>query len=252
MSIVPLQSASVREYQQLPATSEHLALGLNEIHVWCQPLTRTQGEIASFRQLLSPDELDRAARFRFQNNREDYIVSRGTLRSLLGIYLSAAGNNVRFDYSAYGRPSLHSDSPSTSLDFNVSHSGGIVLLAFARGRRIGVDVERIRRDFGIEEIAERFFSTTECDSLRLLPVEQRHEAFFHCWTRKEAFIKALGEGLSHPLNHFDVSLTPDLPALLLATRPDAQEVKRWKLRNIHVPSGYSAALAYEEDSSMSA
>ena len=112
-----------------------------------------------------------------------------------------------------------------------------------------MDVEKIRRDFRTSEIAERFFSTAERDSLRQLPDEQRHEAFFRCWTRKEAFIKALGEGLSHPLDQFDVSLTPDSPAVLLATRPDAQEVKRWKLWNIQVPGDYSAALAFEAESS---
>ena len=96
------------------------------------------------------------------------------------------------------------------------------------------------------------FPRQKCDSLRLLPVEQRHEAFFRCWTRKEAFIKALGEGLSHPLDQFDVSLTPDSPAVLLATRPDAQEVKRWKLWNLQVPSDYSAALAFEAESCISA
>ncbi len=244
---MPLQNASVRVYQQLPAACDDLALGPNEIHVWRQPLTRTLDEIAWFRQLLSPDELERATRFRFESSRADYIISRGTLRFLLGLYLSAAGEDLRFDYSAYGRPSLHADSPWPSLDFNVSHSGEIVLLAFAHWRRIGVDVEKIRRDFGTDEIAERFFSTAECDSLRLLPVEQRHEAFFRCWTRKEAFIKALGEGLSHPLNQFDVSLTADSPAVLLATRPDAQEVKRWQLWNLQVPSDYSAALAFEAE-----
>ena len=250
MSIMPLQSVSVREYQQLPTACDRLALGLNEIHVWSQPLTRTQGEIAPFRRLLSPDELERAARFRFEHNRAEYIISRGTLRFLLGLYLSVAGEDLRFDYSAYGRPSLHGESPRQTLDFNVSHSGEIVLLAFARGRRIGVDVEEIRRDFTTNEIAERFFSTTECDSLRMLPVEQRHEAFFRCWTRKEAFIKALGEGLSHPLNQFDVSLTPDSPAVFLATRPDAQEVKRWKLWSLQVPGDYSATLAFEAEISL--
>lgn len=245
MNIMPLQRVCVRDYQQLPAACDGLVLGLNEIHVWHLPLPRTQGEVTSFQRLLSPDELERAARFRFENNRADYMVSRGTLRYLLGLYLSTPGEDVRFDYSAYGRPSLREESSGRTLQFNISHSGEIVLLAFAVRRRIGVDVEKIRRDFSTSEIAERFFSTAECDSLRLLPVEQRHEAFFRCWTRKEAFIKALGEGLSHPLNQFDVSLTADSPAVLLATRPDAQEVKRWKLCNLQVPSDYSAALAFE-------
>jgi 4'-phosphopantetheinyl transferase len=245
----PIQSVSVREYQWTPAASGALALGLNEIHVWSQPLTRAPGDVESFRRLLSPDELQRATRFRFDNNRNDYIVSRGTLRSLLGLYLNAPAEDFSFAYSEYGRPSLHTDNPGQTLDFNVSHSGDMALVAFARGRRIGIDVEKVRRDFGTSEIAERFFSEAERESLRQLPVGQRHEAFFRCWTRKEAFIKALGEWLSHPLDQFDVSLTPDSPAVLLATRPEANEVKRWKLWNIQVP-GYSAALAYEAESSI--
>jgi 4'-phosphopantetheinyl transferase len=251
MSIEPFPRISVREYLWPPAVCDGMALGFNEIHVWSQQLTRTQREIASFRRLLSADELERATRFRFENSRSDYIISRGTLRHLLGLYLSANAEDLRFEYSAYGRPGLHADTHGRTLDFNVSHSGGIVLLGFSRGRRVGVDVEKIRRDFETSEIAERFFSTAERDSLRLLPVEQRHEAFFRCWTSKEAFIKALGGGLSHPLDQFDVSLTPESPPVLLATRPNAQEVLRWKLCNIHVPRDYSAALAFEAESSIS-
>jgi len=124
-----------------------------------------------------------------------------------------------------------------------------VLLAFAEGRQVGIDVEKLRRDFATSEIAERFFSIAEREALRALPQDQRHEAFFRCWTRKEAFIKALGEGLSHPLDQFDVSLAPGGPAVLLATRPDAQEAKRWKLWNIYVPGDYAAALAAEANGS---
>jgi 4'-phosphopantetheinyl transferase len=120
-----------------------------------------------------------------------------------------------------------------------------MLLAFASDRRIGVDVEKVRRDFSTVEIAERFFSEAERCALRELPREQRHEAFFRCWTRKEAFIKALGEGLSHPLDQFDVSIAPGMPPALLATRPDAREVTRWTLRDVEVPGDYAATLAAE-------
>src|SRR5208283_6416 len=146
-------------------------------------------------------------------------------------------------------PMLATSASSDTLDFNVSHTAGLALLAFARGRKIGIDVERIRRDFGTAEIAERFFSKAERAALRELPQEQRHEAFFRCWTRKEAFIKALGEGLSHPLDQFDVSLAPGQPAALLAARPHAEEVTRWSLWDLQVPGDYSAALAAESESS---
>lgn len=205
--------------------------------------------IEGFRSLLSPDELQRAGRFRFDIDRNSYIVSRGTLRSLLGSYLNVPPRQLRFTYSEYGRPSLANETPGSKIDFNVSHSRRVALIAFARGRQIGVDVEYVRRGFGTSEVAERFFSTVERHALRELPHEQRHDAFFRCWTRKEAFIKALGEGLSHPLDQFDVSLAPGSPAVLLATRPDSHEVHRWKLWNIDVPHEYAAALATESVSS---
>jgi 4'-phosphopantetheinyl transferase len=220
-------------------------LTCDEIHVWRLDLSRGHSEVQRLRGLLSHDELERAARFRFDTDRNDFIVSRGTLRDLLGWYLGTAPSKLRFAYSEYGRPGLTADSSVGEVEFNVSHSGGVALLAFADRRKIGIDVEKVRRDFGTAEIAERFFSTVERAALRELPQARRHEAFFRCWTRKEAFIKALGEGLSHPLDQFDVSLSPTSPAELLATRPDAGEVRRWSMWNIQVPGDYAAALVAE-------
>ncbi len=221
------------------------ALTRDEIHVWRMSRERGSAELMALRRLLSADEERRAARFRFDTDRNEYIVSRGVLRTLLGSYVDLPPEKLGFAYTEYGRPSLVAPGSDTTLDFNISHSGDQVLLAFARGRKVGIDVERVRRDFGTNEIAERFFSEAERLALRELPVELRHEAFFRCWTRKEAFIKALGEGLSHPLDQFDVSLAPAMPAALLATRPDEKEVTRWKLWDIQVPGDYAAALAAE-------
>lgn len=241
----PIPRVEVREYPVGPEISEVPPPAHDEIHVWHQSFCHEAAEVDAFRGLLSSDELQRAARFRFDKDRSEFMVSRGTLRRLLGCYLQVPPKELRFAYSAYGRPGLAGDAPSTMLDFNVSHSGGVALLAFARDRKIGIDVEKVRRDFGTSEIAERFFSTAERAALRDLPQQQRHEAFFRCWTRKEAFIKALGEGLSHPLDQFDVSLAPGTPAALLATRPDPKEVGRWTLWNIQTPGDYAAALAAE-------
>ena len=220
----------------LPLTSE-------EIHVWHRELRCDEHVIQGLAAVLAPDELARAARFRFSSNRNEFIVSRGTLRSLLGQYLNCRPEQLRFTYSQYGRPQLNGLPPEECVEFNISHSGDNVVLAFGRARRIGVDIERIRTDFSTAEIAERFFSVAEREALRSLPVEERHSAFFTCWTRKEAFIKALGEGLSHPLDQFDVSLAPGLPAVLLATRPDTAEARRWSIWNLNVPAGYAGALA---------
>ena len=244
-----MEEVSVRTFQCVPESSGRLRLQLHEIHVWKKDLSLPPAELERCRTVLSTDELERAARFRFEANRNEYIVSRGTLRTLLGSYLNVPPRELCFVYSEYGRPSVAPGTSSRLLNFNIGHSGKVVLLAFAEGRRVGIDVEKLRRDFSTSEIAERFFSMAEREALRALPQDQRHEAFFRCWTRKEAFIKALGEGMSHPLDQFDVSLAPSEQAVLLATRPDAQEAKRWKLWNIQLTGNYAAALAAEANGS---
>jgi 4'-phosphopantetheinyl transferase len=241
----PAPTVTVDEFHYDVQPHGSLALSHDEVHVWHQDLSVGAAFLHEFSHLLSPDEAQRSSRFHFDHDRNEYIVARGTLRVLLGSYLNVRPEELRFAYSEFGRPSLREVDSATMLDFNVSHSGGMALLAFALERKIGIDVEKVRRDFGTTEIAERFFSVVERAALRELPSEQRHDAFFRCWTRKEAFIKALGEGLSHPLDQFDVSLAPGSPAALLATRPDEQEAKRWVLWNIQAPPGYAAALAAE-------
>ena len=211
-----------------------------EIHLWHGPLQPAPGEVAHLSRGLSPDELERAERFHFEKNRNEFMFTRGLLRQLLGFYL---GNNpaaLRFVYSPHGKPSLLDNN---TLKFNLSHTDGMLVCAFARHREIGVDIERIRQDFKVEEIAERFFSMTERLALRELSALERYAAFFHCWTRKEAYIKARGEGLSHPLHQFDVSLAPGQAAALLATRPDPEEARRWALWDLAVSPHYAAALA---------
>jgi 4'-phosphopantetheinyl transferase len=245
---VPSPTVAVREFQYEPDALCPPELSNDEIHVWHQSLTWGSGVVQGFREVLSPDELARAERYRFNEDRKEYILARGTLRVLLASYATVPAKELRFGYSEFGRPRLLPETRAEAVDFNVTHSGDMALFAFARGRRIGIDVEKVRRDFATSEIAERFFSTAERGALRELPLEQRHAAFFRCWTRKEAFIKALGEGLSHPLDQFDVSLGPGVPPALLATRPDPEEVKRWTLWNIKVPSDYAAALAAESNS----
>jgi 4'-phosphopantetheinyl transferase len=221
----------------------------HEIEVWHSRNSLSSAEAERLGTVLSPDELERAARFRFEVDRKTYITARGGLRYLLEQYLSIPAARIRFKYSGYGKPNLDQELDSNGLEFNVSHSGEFILWAFTTGRRIGVDVEKIRSNFDAGEIAERFFSPAERAALRRLPLGQRHEAFFRCWTRKEAFIKALGEGLSHALDSFDVSLEPGNGVRLLATRPDAREAARWSLWDVTLPSGYAAALATDRTAS---
>ncbi len=232
-----------RECETLPASWRIPTLREGEIHVWRQSLSLESTLVASFNSVLSNDEKIRAQRFRFEAGRTEFIVSRGALRLLLEAYQGIPARQLQFAYSAYGRPSLADTASCAPIEFNISHSAGLALLAFSRFHRVGIDIEKVRRDFEPLEISENYFSLSERAVLRGLPAELRHEAFFRCWTRKEAFIKALGEGLSHPLDAFDVSIKPGSTAALLSTRPDRDEAARWMLRELTAPEGYVAALA---------
>jgi 4'-phosphopantetheinyl transferase len=197
------------------------------------------------RGLLSEDEAARADRFHFAHDRNHFIVARGMLRVILGRYLRRPPAGLRFDYNAYGKPELRAAADGSRLRFNLSHAAGVALYCVADGRRVGVDVEYVREGAAYEEIAGHFFSERERASLAALPPEARARAFFNCWTRKEAYIKARGEGLSIPLDSFDVSLSPGEPVALLCTRDDALEASRWSLRELALGPDYVAAVAAE-------
>lgn len=219
-----------------------LALSSNEVHVWRATLDLTASCVQSLQHTLTADELSRAARFYFQKDRQHFIVARGLLRAILSRYLDMEPGQLRFCYSDYGKPSLAPTSGQKTLSFNLSHSDGLALYAMTRGRETGIDLEHVRSVAEAEQIAERFFSAQEKAVFRALPASLKHKAFFTCWTRKEAYIKARGEGLSLPLHQFDVSLVPGEPAALLNVRGDPQEVSRWSLRELIPAPGYVAAL----------
>ena len=222
---------------------ETLVLGGDEVQVWRAALDQTPSEIQRFLRTLAADEPARAKRFYFDRDRNHFIVARGVLRAILGGYLNQAPECISFGYSSHGKPALAGEPDRNTIRFNVSHSQGIALFAVTRGREVGVDLERIRSDVEVAEIAERFFSQRELATLRALPTGAQREAFFRCWTRKEAYIKARGEGLSLPLDQFDVSLAPGEPAALLGTRPDPAEASRWSLQELNPGPGFAAALA---------
>ncbi len=220
-------------------------LAADEVHLWRVNLEAAAGEQPAnelWSALLSADEQARAMRFHFARHRQYFTATRATLRRVLAAYLDADPKTLSFAYSPKSKPALGVEHAGSALAFNVSHSGDIALLAFARSRQIGVDVELIRRDFDTSAIARRFFSAAEQSQLAALDLEQRHQAFFRCWTRKEAYIKAIGEGLSLPLDQFDVSLKPNDHNALLATRPNELDAKGWSLREIAARPGYVAAL----------
>ncbi len=219
-----------------------LPLPDDEVQLWRVDLEAIRGDESRWQKLLSPDELTRAVRFHFERDRQRFAAARAVLRTILGAYLAVDGKSLSFAYSKKEKPSLGPLHAGSGVSFNVSHSGGIALLAFSRGREVGVDVEEVRRDFDVEAIARRFFSAHEQAQLSELPAEQRVDAFFRCWTRKESYIKATGDGLSLPLSQFDVSLEPGEMNALVATRPEASEAGQWLLQEVPGGSGYVAAL----------
>jgi 4'-phosphopantetheinyl transferase len=217
-----------------------LPISADEIHVWSASLERPREVVADHRRLLAPDERQRADRFRFERDRSRFIVGRGVLRILLGRYLGLSPEEVSFRYGAFDKPHLAHPGPW----FNVSHSGPVALYALSTGGELGIDVELDDADFAQERIAERFFSPAEVKVLRSLPESAQPRAFLTCWTRKEAFIKARGDGLSLPLDSFDVSLDPESPAALLRTLWSADEPVEWQMQDLSDrEAGYIAAVA---------
>jgi 4'-phosphopantetheinyl transferase len=212
------------------------------VDLWRVDLEAIAADEPRWQQVLSSDELTRAARYHFARDRQRFVAARAWLRTILAGYLRTDPNRLTFTYSQKEKPSLGPAFDVSDVSFNVSHSGGIALLAFTRRREIGVDVEQIRRDSDLEAIARRFFSTHEQSQLAALPGDERTDAFFRCWTRKEAYIKATGDGLSLPLSQFDVSLAAGGNNALLATRPDGSEAGRWLLREVPAGPGYIAAV----------
>jgi len=221
-----------------------LQLKRSEVHVWRVDLD-VPIAIRSLLPILSEDEKLKAERFYFQKDRDRFIVGRGLLRQILSSYLGKEPNALSICYNQYGKPALNAVDDHEQICFNLSHSHGLALIAVARNRRLGVDLEYIRNDFSCEEIAERFFSPRESAILRSLPATMKTKAFFTCWTRKEAFVKATGRGLSLPLNEFDVSFIPGEPAMLLHVGWDTKESYRWSLQELSMDPSYVAALAVE-------
>jgi 4'-phosphopantetheinyl transferase len=224
--------------------STNVVVREDEVHVWRASLDQPGDYIHELRHTLAVGERERAARYHFDEDREAFVVARGLLRKILGRYLGVAPSEVRFSYNSYGKPALE-QAGRRAVRFNLSHSGQVVLYAVARGRNVGVDVERIRPVPRAEQIVNRYFSARERVFLSALPADQRQGAFFSCWTRKEAYIKARGQGLSLSFDEFDVPLGPEEPMTITHAEERFQGGASWSLRELHVGDGYAAALAVE-------
>ena len=222
-----------------------LALTSDEIHVWCAPLDLSVSRFEMLSQTLSLDERMRAERFHFEKDRKRFIIGRGILRIILGYYLGVEPSRLQFCYGKCGKPALANTFGNGILHFNLSRSEGLALYAFSRDYQVGADIEYIRHIPEVDQIVERFFSATENNVFRALPESKKKEAFFNCWTRKEAFIKAIGDGLFYPLDKFDVSLVPGEPAELLGIDGDSKGPSQWTIQQLKPAFGFAAAFAVQ-------
>ncbi len=227
-----------------PAPREAVRLEYNEIHVWCAALGEFASELARLHALLSSSESAKAERFRFAKDRNHFVARRGILRGILSRYLEQSPSEIDFRHGRFGKPEVNGDFVRGNLQFSVSHSGDLALYAVTRACAIGVDVEHIRPFPQFEEIASRFFSSNERGVLMALRPEQQTDGFFACWTRKEAFLKATGQGIGEDLAKVEVTLTPWDDPEFLSIKGEPRARAEWQLRSFSPAPGYLAALAF--------
>lgn len=217
-----------------------------EVHLWLVEFPLVREHLLYLESFLSPDEVARAARFLFPEDRERFILTRGALREILARYLEQAPQEILFAYNQQGKPDLAREADRRRLSFNASHVDSLALIAISDGRAVGVDVERIDNSRMTMAIARRFFSASEVEKLLALPEEIRDEAFFIGWTRKEAILKAIGAGLSMPLNAIEVSFSTDEEARILKIAEDSTAASNWSLIHLVPDRYYIGALVVKD------
>lgn len=226
-------------------TSAAISLAENEVHIWRTSLVKTFQEKTRLQTFLAADEIVRARSFLSQEQQERWIVARGTLRFLLGAYLGICPSRLSFLYNQYGKPTIGGEERAAGLHFNLSHSADCAFYAFTYRRRLGLDVEHLRSNLAGLRLARKKFALGEYEALQALPPREQARAFFTCWTRKEAYIKARGEGIAYGLKSFEVSLKPSEPAALLVNRQNALECERWSMHDLVAGPDYVGALVVE-------
>jgi 4'-phosphopantetheinyl transferase len=228
-------------WSQAPST---LAFPTGRVDVWMVSLDEP-APAGSEGSILSPDEIVRARRFHFEKDRIHFTRCRSALRGLLAGYLVIPAAEIRFEYLTGGKPQLAAEQNPHALQFNVSHSANMAVIAVGSEHRLGVDIEKIRGDIDTTSLAERFFSLRERAGLQALSDHLRVPGFFACWTRKEAFLKATGDGLSFPLADFSVTTHPDLDPVLEEIRGNTEARKQWFVADLSVVDGYRATVVVE-------
>jgi len=225
-----------------PSPPQNLLLPANAVHVWCADLDLSEIRLQHLRQTVSVDENNRADRFYFDRHRKRFIAAHGILREILGRYLEVKPEWLEYSYGSRGKPAIAG--MDSDINFNLSHKNNFALCAVTRNRLIGIDIEFLRPVREVESLAENNFCPQEFEVIRSLPSGKKEEAFFNAWTRKEAYLKATGEGLAG-LGSVEVSLVPGEPAAVLRIEGAVQTARRWSMRHLLPAQGYVAALAVE-------
>lgn len=243
---MPLSFAKMIEFNWLEfSCQDKLLLSNDEVHVWHFFFDREEPHISELELTLSEDELFKAERFYFQKDKQRFVIAHGILRKILGKYLNCEPGQLNFSYGSYGKPTINGMTEGNTLCFNMSHSHGLCLFAFTRNRKVGVDVEKICPLPNAEEIVKNYFSHTEILEFIMVPAHQKIDAFYNCWTRKEAFLKATGDGLNRSLDSFEVSLAPGKPVQLLNENINHTASSRWSLFELNPAPCFVGALAVE-------
>ncbi|HWC61759.1 MAG TPA: 4'-phosphopantetheinyl transferase superfamily protein [Verrucomicrobiae bacterium] len=225
--------------------SSHPPLAENEIHVWATTLSVAPAILEKFASTLSADERERVNRFKFEKHRNRYLAGRGALRAMLAPYFGTHAAGLRFEYLENGKPALTGEFANAGIHFNLAHTGDLALAAITRVGMIGVDVESVRPIKNVDELVARFFSPRESKLFQKLSEDQKPAAFFNLWTRKEAMLKATGEGITRSLNLVEVSFLPGDMARVVAISGDAKAGERWCLRELWPAKGFTGAVAVE-------
>jgi len=226
---------------------KQLLFNKDGVHIWRIDFESAKPFVSGLREILSSDERERADRFRFQKDHDRFVISHAAIRNILGQYLNMEPRDICFEVDSKGKPRLSDELNQTKLYFNMSHSHLKALVAISKDHEMGVDIEYLRPEVAELDIAKRFFASGEVSQLLNFPKEKQIEAFYACWTRKEAFIKAKGDGLSISLDSFEVSLDPGERVSLKGTNGKHDKFKDWSIRGLIPGFGYAGALAVRGD-----
>ena len=224
---------------------DDLDISRHNVDVWLTSTDVPDTRVQAVARSLSRAELARAQKFRSRSGYREYVVTRGLLRQVLSSVAGLDPSRADFHYGEHGKPALNARVSGESVAFNVSHSHGLALVALTLGGRLGVDLEKIRPEVEWRDLARRYFSEAECRALERRPEKDALKAFFTCWTRKEAFVKALGAGVSYGLKEFDVSIDPEEDYAALTIRSQDEDAAGWLVKHLPVPDSHVAALAVD-------